>query len=56
MKQDGDGYDGGRILDPANGKTYKSKMSLADGGKKLDVRGYIGMPLFGRTQTWLREE
>jgi uncharacterized protein (DUF2147 family) len=56
MKPDGDGYDGGRILDPANGKIYKSKMSLADGGKKLDVRGYIGMPLFGRTQTWLREE
>lgn len=56
MKQDGDGYDGGRILDPGNGKIYKSKMSLADNGKKLDVRGYIGMPLFGRTQTWLREE
>ena len=56
MKQDGDGYDGGQILDPANGKVYRSKMSLTDGGKKLDVRGYIGIPLLGRTQTWLREE
>jgi len=56
MKPDGGSYDGGRILDPGNGKIYKSKMSLADDGRKLDVRGYIGMPLFGRTQTWLREE
>lgn len=56
MKPDGDEYDGGQILDPANGKVYRSKMSLADDGKKLDVRGYIGVPLLGRTQTWLREE
>jgi uncharacterized protein (DUF2147 family) len=56
MKPDGGSYDGGRILDPGNGKIYKSKMTLADDGRKLDVRGYIGMPLFGRTQTWLREE
>jgi uncharacterized protein (DUF2147 family) len=56
MKHDGDEYNGGQILDPDNGKVYKSKMSLADGGKKLNVRGYIGVPLLGRTQTWLREE
>jgi uncharacterized protein (DUF2147 family) len=56
MKPDGGSYDGGWILDPANGKIYKSKMSLANDGKALDVRGYIGVPLFGRTQTWLREE
>lgn len=56
MKQDGDEYNGGQILDPANGKVYRSKMSLADGGKKLNVRGYIGVPAFGRTQTWVREE
>jgi uncharacterized protein (DUF2147 family) len=31
-------------------------MSLADNGKKLNVRGYIGIPMLGRTQTWLREE
>jgi len=56
MKQDGDHYDGGHILDPANGKVYHATMSLEDGGRKLDMRGYIGIPLIGRTQTWLREE
>lgn len=56
MKRDGDEYDGGQILDPANGKVYSSKMTLTDGGKKLSVRGYIGLPMLGRSQTWLREE
>jgi uncharacterized protein (DUF2147 family) len=56
MKADGDQYDGGRILDPSNGKIYRSRMSLGKDGKTLDVRGYIGVPLLGRTQTWLREE
>ncbi len=56
MKKDGDEYNGGQILDPENGKVYKSKMALTDGGKKLDVRGYIGVPLLGRTQTWVRME
>ncbi len=46
----------GQILDPNNGKIYKAKMKMADGGKKLEVRGFIGVSLFGRTQTWLREE
>ena len=49
-------WDGGEILDPNDGKTYKVRMKLADGGKKLDVRGYIGAPLLGRTQTWIRIE
>jgi uncharacterized protein (DUF2147 family) len=56
MKQEGTEYGDGQILDPANGKMYKSRMSLADNGRKLNVRGYIGMPMLGRTQTWLREE
>lgn len=56
MKRDGDEYNGGNILDPNNGKVYRSKLTLTDGGKKLKVRGYIGMPLLGRTQTWVREE
>lgn len=55
-KQDSNGYGGGQILDPADGKIYRSKMALTDDGKKLNVRGYIGVPLLGRTQTWLREE
>jgi uncharacterized protein (DUF2147 family) len=56
LKKDGDEYTGGEILDPDNGKVYKSKMELADGGKKLKVRGYIGVPMLGRSQTWLRQE
>ena len=49
-------FDGGKILDPNNGKTYKVRLTPADGGKRLDVRGYIGAPLLGRTQTWIRAE
>ncbi|MES2070310.1 MAG: DUF2147 domain-containing protein [Pseudomonadota bacterium] len=56
LKKDGDEYTGGKILDPANGKLYNSKLSLIDNNKKLNVRGYIGAPLFGRTQTWVREQ
>ena len=55
LKKAGSGWAGGRILDPSNGKVYKAKMSLADGGKKLNVRGYIGFSLLGRTQTWVRQ-
>jgi uncharacterized protein (DUF2147 family) len=56
VKKDGDEWSGGTILDSAEGKVYKVKITLADGGKKLDVRGYIGAPMFGRTQTWIRVE
>ena len=49
-------WDGGEILDPNNGKTYKVRLTPTDGGKTLEVRGYIGAPLLGRTQTWLRVE
>ena len=49
-------WDGGEILDPNNGKTYKVQMKPVDGGKNLEVRGYVGMPLLGRTQTWVRVE
>jgi|SRR5690348_12036908 len=54
VKKDGDQWDGGQILDPNNGKTYKVKLKPTDNGQKLDVRGYVGMPLLGRTQTWIR--
>ena len=56
LKKDGDEYSGGEILDPGSGKVYKSKVKLVDGGKKLSVRGYVGMPVFGRSQVWVREE
>lgn len=56
MKQDGDKWDGGNILDPENGKVYKCNMRLEDGGQKLVVRGYIGVSLLGRSQTWIRQD
>jgi len=56
LKKDGAEFTGGQILDPDNGKTYSSKISLIDGGKKLNVRGYIGVSLLGRSQVWQRQE
>jgi uncharacterized protein (DUF2147 family) len=47
-------WDGGDILDPKNGKIYKVRVKTTEEGKKLEVRGYIGAPLLGRTQTWIR--
>lgn len=49
-------WEGGDILDAANGKVYRVRLSLSADNKKLDVRGYFGNPLFGRTQTWTRLE
>jgi uncharacterized protein (DUF2147 family) len=49
-------YGGGEILDPDNGKIYKCKMKLSEDGNKLEVRGFIGFSLLGRSQTWMREE
>jgi len=49
----GDGeWSGGEIYDPKSGKTYKSKMKLK--GNSLEVRGYVGSPMFGKTTTWTR--
>ena len=56
-KPDGDDksvWTGGEILDPNNGKTYRLRLKPNDGGKTLEVRGYIG-PFF-RNQTWIRVE
>lgn len=47
-------YKGGEIYDPENGKTYSCKMTLSKDGKTLEVRGFIGISLFGRTQVWTR--
>ena len=49
-------WEGGDILDAANGKVYRARLTLSEDNKKLDVKGYIGTPLFGRTQTWSRVE
>ncbi len=49
-------WEGGNILDPNNGTVYKLKLTPVEGGKKLEVRGFVGFALLGRTQTWLRVE
>ena len=54
LKKDDDEYTGGTIMDPNNGKTYKCKMEVVEGGEKLKVRGFIGLSLLGRTQIWQR--
>lgn len=53
LSKDGNEYNGGKILDPKNGKLYKCYITL-EGKDKLKVRGYIGFSLFGRTQYWYR--
>jgi len=47
-----DAWEGGKILDPENGKEYRASFTPIDGGRKLEVRGYLGP--FWRTQTWTR--
>lgn len=55
LHRNGDVWEGGEILDPENGQTYHCRLQLADHGEKLIVRGYLGLPLIGRSQTWIRE-
>ena len=54
LTKNGSVYNGGEIIDPKNGKSYKCKITLK-GKDKLIVRGYIGISLFGRSQNWIRE-
>jgi uncharacterized protein (DUF2147 family) len=50
----GSEYGGGEILDPETGWTYRCRFTISMEGEKLFVRGYLGVALVGRTQTWLR--
>ena len=56
LKTDGDPrrWSGGEILDPDNGETYRAKLAVSQDGKTMEVRGFIGISLFGRSQTWVR--
>jgi uncharacterized protein (DUF2147 family) len=53
-KANGDAWEGGDILDPGNGKVYRVRLKPEEGGKQLEVRGYIGP--FYRNQHWIRVE
>jgi uncharacterized protein (DUF2147 family) len=55
LRREGDAWTGGEVLDPNNGKTYRAQVRLAEAGQKLQLRGYLGLPSLGRTQTWQRE-
>jgi len=55
LQKDDDEFNGGTILDPENGKTYKCYLQLVE-TNKLKVRGYLGFALLGRTQYWRRKE
>lgn len=55
LKKDDDEYTGGKILDPDNGVLYSCKLKLIEQNKKLKVRGFVGLPLLGRSQIWVRE-
>ncbi len=54
LKKQGDEWRGGKILDPESGNVYRVKIKLENNGKKLMVRGFMGISLLGRTQHWIR--
>jgi uncharacterized protein (DUF2147 family) len=54
MRRQGGVWEGGEILDPEEGSIYRCKLQPVGDGNRLEVRGFIGISLFGRTQTWTR--
>ena len=54
MRRNGLAYEGGTIMDPRDGKVYRALMQLSPDSRNLEVRGYLGISLFGRSQTWNR--
>lgn len=56
IRKHGAEYGGGEILDPETGSIYRCRFTLSREGAKLFMRGYLGIPVLGRTQTWIRVE
>lgn len=55
-RKDGQTFEGGEIVDPDEGKVYRCLMRLSEDGKTLEVTGFIGISLFGQTETWERAD
>ena len=54
ISRQGTEFGDGKILDPEEGTVYRCRIHLSGDGRQLEVRGYVGLPLLGRSQTWLR--
>lgn len=54
LKPQNGAYVGGDILDPNTGRVYSCSLRLTDGGRELIMRGFLGISLLGRSQTWRR--
>jgi uncharacterized protein (DUF2147 family) len=54
MKRKGLKYEDGTIMDPRDGSVYRALMEISPDGKRMEVRGYLGIALLGRSQTWNR--